>query len=71
MIVFTAMCMTKIISNSWPLSTAKPIRYPGAGKEPGFQYPSGMWRGETMWIAYSEGKENISVTTFKLSELRR
>ena len=34
------------------------------------QYPGGMWRGDTMLMAYSEGKENISVTSFKLAALQ-
>ena len=48
-----------------------PIRFPGYGKYPGFQYPAGLWRQETdeMLIVYSEGKENISVTAFPLSSL--
>jgi hypothetical protein len=29
-----------------------------------------MWRDGTMFIVYSEGKENISVTTFALSALK-
>ena len=51
--------------------TVSPIRFPGYGKYPGFQYPAGMWRRETgeMLIVYSEGKENISVTAFPLSSL--
>ena len=51
-------------------ASAKPIRFQGGGKSPGFQYPGGMWRGDTMIMAYSEGKENISVTSFKLAALQ-
>jgi hypothetical protein len=38
-------------------ASALPIRFNGAGKGPGFQYPGGMWRGDTMLMAYSEGED--------------
>eukprot|EP01052_Picozoa_sp_SAG31_P018664 SAG31_NODE_1331_length_8748_cov_5.583189_8_plen_396_part_00 len=51
-------------------TTALPLRFEGHGKSPGFQYPAGMWRNGTMLIVYSEGKENISTTIFRLESLQ-
>lgn len=31
--------------------------------------PSGVWKGDTMLIAYSESKENISVTRFPIASI--
>ena len=46
-----------------------PRRFAGGGKNPGYAYPGGMWRGKTMFVVYSEGKENISVTQFPLASV--
>jgi hypothetical protein len=44
-------------------------RFPGKAKCPGFQYPSGMWFGDTGFATYSIGKEDIVVTRFPLAQL--
>ena len=31
--------------------------------------PSGMWKNDTMLIAYSESKENISITRFPIASI--
>ena len=50
--------------------TPSPIAFPDPHKIPGVaQYPSGMWRGDEMVAVYSEGKENISISSFRMPSL--
>ena len=50
--------------------TPSPIAFPDPHKIPGVaQYPSGMWRGGEMVAVYSEGKENISISSFRMPSL--
>ena len=44
-------------------------RFPGRAKGPGFDYPSGMWFGDTGYAAYAIDKEDIVVTSFPLAQL--
>ena len=48
---------------------APPVKYPGAAKIVGFQYPAAMVLKETVWVSYSLGKEDIGVTRFSLKDL--
>ena len=46
-----------------------PVLYPGRAKGEGFQYPSGMWIGDYLYVFYSTGKEDIQLSKVKISDL--
>ncbi len=46
-----------------------PLRYPGDAKNRGFQYPSAMVVGKSLWVIYSINKEDIAISRIPLSEL--
>jgi hypothetical protein len=50
---------------------APPVKYPGAAKGPGFQYPGALVDTDTgmMMVSYSIGKEDIGVTRFPLTAI--
>jgi len=48
---------------------APKVRYTGAAKGPGFQYPSAIVVEEALWIIYSIGKEDVAVSRVPLSSL--
>ena len=49
---------------------APEIRFKGAHKGPGFQYPSAVITSEYLWVVYSVGKEDIEVARIPLSSLQ-
>ena len=46
-----------------------PVRYEGRNKLPGFQYPSAVVVGDSLWVAYAIGKEDIAVARVPLAAL--
>jgi hypothetical protein len=48
---------------------APPIRFPGAAKGPGFQYPGAVWINNTLLVVYSINKEDIGLTAIPLQLL--
>ena len=47
-----------------------PLRYPGHWKDHGFQYPSAIVVGKSLWVIYSINKEDVAVSRIPLKELR-
>ena len=45
------------------------IRYPGRAKGLGFQYPSAIVVGKSLWVIYSIDKEDVAVSRIPLAEL--
>ena len=45
------------------------IKFEGAHKEPGFQYPSAVATEKYLWVIYSVGKEDIEVARIPLTSL--
>lgn len=45
-------------------------RYAGRSKDLGFQYPSAIVVGNSMWVIYSIDKEDVAVSRVPLSDLR-
>ncbi|MFC2126014.1 exo-alpha-sialidase [Bacteroidota bacterium] len=48
---------------------APKVRFEGAHKGPGFQYPSAVTTEKYLWVIYSVGKEDIEVARVPLSSL--
>ena len=48
---------------------APKIRFDGAHKGPGFQYPSAVTTEKYLWVIYSIGKEDIEVARVPLASL--
>ena len=46
-----------------------PLRYPGHAKNRGFQYPSAMVLGNSLWVIYSINKEDVAISRVPLLEL--
>jgi Neuraminidase (sialidase) len=46
-----------------------PLRYPGKSKDHGFQYPSAIVVGKSLWVIYSINKEDVAISRIPLSEL--
>ncbi|HEX5410704.1 MAG TPA: exo-alpha-sialidase, partial [Terriglobia bacterium] len=46
-----------------------PLRYPGHAKNRGFQYPSAMVVGASLWVIYSINKEDVAISRVPLSIL--
>ena len=48
---------------------APKVRFEGASKYPGFQYPSAVTTQKFLWVVYSVGKEDIEVARIPISSL--
>ena len=48
---------------------APPVRFPGEAKVRGFQYPGALIHGDTFYVCYSIGKEDIGFSSFPLSSV--
>jgi hypothetical protein len=52
-------------------SGAPPLRHKGKGKGAGFHYPFGTVVGDSLWIMYSVGKEDIEISRVPIAALGR
>jgi len=50
-------------------SDAPNVRTPGSAKGRGFQYPSAVVAEGALWVIYSIGKEDVSVSRIPLNAL--
>jgi hypothetical protein len=56
---------------AWAIRYGAPkIRYKGAHKGVGYQYPNATIVGDDLWVVYSVGKEDIGVTRVPLAALQ-
>jgi len=46
-----------------------PIRHPGKGKGRGYQYPHSIVVGDSLWVIYSIGKEDVAVSRVPIGSL--